>query len=140
MRAMEPDERITDVRTVFVAGERVTPDDVALFRRHFSPAARFYTGMGATETSSIYTHWFVDEDGPWVNNRLPSGWPVPDKEVHLVGEDRRPVTSGEPGEVAVCSAFLSRGYWGQRALTASVFSDTEDGSGRRIYFGRLWIL
>jgi methyltransferase (TIGR00027 family) len=134
IRVMEPDERLESVRTVFVAGERVLPEDVRQFHRHFSPSARFYTGIGATETSSIYTHWFVDGDGPWPDGRLPSGWPVPQKEVRLVGEERQPVGPGEPGEIAVCSHYLAKGYWRRPSLDRLGFGETSDGSGRRVYY------
>jgi amino acid adenylation domain-containing protein len=123
---------LDSVRVVFVAGDRVLPDDIRLFRQNFSNKARFYTGIGASEASSIYTHWFIPEEDSLDYSFLPSGYPLPEKEVFLVNDKREKVSHNEEGEIAVCSHYLSLGYFGNKELTQQVFEERENGL--RIYF------
>ncbi len=120
------------VRVVFVAGDRVLPDDIRLFRQNFSSKARFYTGIGASEASSIYTHWFIPEEDPLDYPLLPSGYPLPEKEVFLVNDKQEKISQNEEGEIAVCSHYLSPGYFGKAELTQQAFEERE--SGLRVYF------
>jgi amino acid adenylation domain-containing protein len=120
------------VRVVFVAGDRVLPDDIRLFRENFSSKARFYTGIGASEASSIYTHWFIPEEDCLDYSFLPSGYPLPEKEIFLVNDKREKISQSEEGEIAVCSRYLSPGYFGKKELTEQVFEEKENGL--RVYF------
>ena len=127
-----PETCLDSVRVVFVAGDRVLPDDIYLFRQNFPKKARFYTGIGASEASSIYTHWFIPEEDCLDYSFLPSGYPLPEKEVFLVNEKREKISQNEEGEIAVCSHYLSPGYFGKKELTQQVFEERENGL--RVYF------
>jgi amino acid adenylation domain-containing protein len=127
-RVLEPGEILPDLRVVFLAGDVVTPSDVALTWRHTGPGCRFYTGIGSSEATSIYTHWFVPRDWDLTENRLPTGKPIQEKEVRVVDrETGKPAAVGEVGEIEVWSRFLARGYWRRVDLTASAFLMRESG-------------
>jgi len=84
MRTMEPEGFLPSLRTVFLAGDRVVWDDVDLQRRHTFTSCRFYTGLGTSETSSLYSHWFVDSSLAVRQATLPSGVAIPDVTIDLL--------------------------------------------------------
>ena len=133
MHAMEPHGTLPDLKTVFLAGDRVAWSDVDLQVRHTAPGCRFYTGLGASETSSLYTHWFAKADNTTDCSSLPSGCPIPGAIVRLNDGEGREVPRGETGEICVQSLFLAAGYWNQPGLTGASFLPAADGSGERIY-------
>jgi amino acid adenylation domain-containing protein len=49
--------------------------------------------------------------GLCVNDMVPIGTPYPGLTAVLVDEDLRPVSDGEPGELCICGAQTSPGYW-----------------------------
>ena len=133
MRALKPDERLSAVRTVFLAGDKVERSDVALFARHFSPTASFYTGLGASEANSIYTHRFVDRGEADGGGPLPTGWSLPDKTALVLDGEHRELPPGVRGEIAVRSRYLANGYWRRPELSAKVFLGPADCRDERIY-------
>lgn len=120
------------VRLGYVAGDRVDRDDVGAFFRLF-PNALLYTGLGATEASTIYVHRFVARDAPLPEGRVPVGHAMPDRLALLVDEAGWEVPPGEVGEIVVCSPYIARGYWRAEALTAERFSDDPARPGWRRY-------
>ncbi len=46
-----------------------------------------------------------------VNDMVPIGMPYPGLTAALVDEDLQPVSDGEPGELCICGAQTSPGYW-----------------------------
>jgi acyl-coenzyme A synthetase/AMP-(fatty) acid ligase/acyl carrier protein len=126
-------DALPKIKTVFLAGDEVRWEDVKRFRQHFPSTARFYTGLGSSEATSIYTHWFVTGSPDDDQARLPVGYPLPDKEVSLVDpETREKVPGGGSGEICVTSRYLSPGYWRQPALTDRAFARAQDGT--RCYY------
>lgn len=150
--ALRPErEGLGSVRSVFLAGDEVRWDDVQLCRDNFASSTGFYTGIGSSEATSLYTHWFVDDSVQAKELRLPTGWPVPDKQVDLVDpDDSNCVATGPSGEIRVTSRYLSPGYWGEPELTGQVFGlhsgggtyyltgdlGRWDAAGRLIHLGR----
>lgn len=95
---------LQSVRVVFLAGDAVRSADVAAAATHF-PEARFYTGLGCTETCSLFVHQFIDPAN--ASDPLPSGYPVRGRLVRILGEDGAPVArDGEPGEIVVSGPTL----------------------------------
>ena len=152
MQEMGPTEVLPDLRTVFLAGDRVAWSDVDLFRRHTASGCQFYTGIGTSETSSLYCHGFVDPDEPREGGVLPSGKPVPGVTVRLLDASGNPVPDGEAGEIVVEGRFLTAGYWrhelkapepfpeaprtpGERRFRTGDFA-RRDGAGRLLFEGR----
>jgi amino acid adenylation domain-containing protein len=129
------DMQFPSVRIGYLAGDRLDAADAETFFRLF-PNALLYTGLGATETSTIYVHRFIAPAMKLPGPRLPVGRPIPDRIVLLQDDQGNPVPPGEPGEIVVASRYLARGYWQAPALTAERFSaDPERPGWRRFRTG-----
>ncbi|MCH9647813.1 MAG: amino acid adenylation domain-containing protein, partial [Deltaproteobacteria bacterium] len=97
---------------------------------------------GPTET----TIWSAVEEIPPKPERIPLGRPIANTEIYLLGQDFRPVPPGNPGEVFIGGAGLSRGYLDRPGLTAerfvpdpfAPFGRAESGSSDRVGGGRLY--
>lgn len=129
---LEPTRAFPSVRILQLSSEPVTETEVTLFRRHFLPGSVLVNRYGTSETS-IVAQFLVDHpsviDGPLV----PSGYPIPGKEILILDEQGAPCPPGTPGEIVVRSAFHSPGYWRAPELTAQRFRSLE-GSDERLYF------
>lgn len=118
------------VRLGYVAGDRLDGDDVAAFFRLF-PRALLYTGLGATEASTIYLHRFIRPDTVLDGARVAVGRAMPERLALLLDEDGRPVPAGEAGEIWVSSPYIALGYWRAPELSAQRFSDDPQRPGWR---------
>jgi thioesterase domain-containing protein/acyl carrier protein len=80
----------------------------------------------------------MDHDTRLSGNVPPIGYPVDEMEVVLLDDERKPVETGETGEIAVRSRYLSPGYWNMNDLTARAFlPDPIDGKCRIYLTGDL---
>ncbi len=132
VRTLRDAARFPRLRIVHVGGEPMTWADVEAFRRHFPETCRLLNGLGITETGTA-RHFFIDHRTPITMGPVPVGYAVPDVEVLLLDEEGRPVGTGEPGEIAIRSRYLSPGYWRQPELNQMKFLPDPDGGGARIY-------
>jgi len=114
------------LRLLSVSGEPLLPKDVARFNAAFPASCVLQNAMVSTETRT-YAQYFVPR-GMTNEDAVPIGWPVYGKEVVLVDEDGLPVAGGQPGEIAVRSRFLARGYTNDPDLTARRFLPQQDGT------------
>jgi amino acid adenylation domain-containing protein len=120
------------LRVVQLGGEPIARHDFALFQKRFPAGAVLVNTLSATECGSSRQN-VLRHDAVLADALVPVGYPVPEVEVLLVGEDGRPVAPGEAGEILVRSAYLAQGYWQQPALTAQYFLPDPDGGDRRIF-------
>ncbi len=140
VEALEPDERLDDVRLVTLGGERVDWGILDAFRRACGPDAKLMVHMGATEVWVLHSQWFVDGALRASSPQLPVGRSLPGRAVSLIGEDGLPVADGEAGEVVVWSRDLALGYWREPELTAQAFGhDPSDPTLRSYRTGDLAI-
>ena len=132
-RAIAPYGRsLPALRLIRLEGDRATPRDLALFREHFAPDCVLVNGLGATECGLVRQFFFTTActvpDGV-----VPIGEAVEDMDVVVLDAAGRAAESGEPGEIAVRSAYLAAGYWNQPELTAARFVVEPDRPGTRLY-------
>jgi amino acid adenylation domain-containing protein len=125
-------ERFPRFRLIRFGGERVLTRDVELYKRHFSDNCILYTGMGSTETGHI-RQYFLDKQSQVTVGVVPTGYPVEDKNILLLDEAGAQVGSNEIGEIAVCSRYLSPGYWQNSNLIQAKFLRDTRSEGQRIY-------
>jgi amino acid adenylation domain-containing protein len=129
--ALGPGGRLESLRVAALGGDRIEWRHYDAFRRITAPNSRFASHLGATECSTLYAEWFVDEAFRRDGERLPVGWPLPERRVRLIGDDGREVPDGEVGEFAVSSRFIAQGYWKNPELTERAFrADPEDPLAR----------
>jgi amino acid adenylation domain-containing protein len=139
VRGLPPGGRFDSLRMVLLGGDRVEPDDYALFCRACRPDAVFGVHLGATECSTLYLQWFMGHGGPVSEQTLPVGRPIAGWDVALLDDYGDPVTDGEPGEFVVSGQHLALGYWRDAAATAAAFSTAPGGAGRTFRTGDLGI-
>ena len=120
------------LRIVRLEGDRGSPGDARLLRKHFAPGCLLIHGLASTETG-ITTRYVVSQTAEIHDGVLPIGYPVEDIEVMLLGEDGERVRPGEAGEIAVRSRYLATGYWRQPELSARCFRPDAKDSETRIY-------
>ena len=114
------------LRLVSVGGEPLLAKDVAAFCAAFPASCVLQNAMAATETRT-YAQYFVPRATAH-DGSVPIGWPVFGKAVYILGPDGAPVGAGQPGEIAVRSRYLARGYINDPSLTADRFRPQPDGS------------
>jgi amino acid adenylation domain-containing protein len=119
-----------ELRIVNVGGEPVTWKDVELYKSHFSDDCILINELSCSEAST-FAQFFVNKKTE-INLTVPVGYPVEGKDVLILDERGNPLRSGE-GEIAICSRFLSPGYWNQPDLTKLAFSPDRESQERRIY-------
>ena len=128
MRNVLPEpEALAALRLVILGGESVLRTDFELFRARFPDQCRLFTGLGSTETGTA-RQILLNHASAVEHPVLPLGYPVPDMEISLRGEDGVPVLQGEVGEIVVESPYLALEYWNKPDLTAQAFELRADGT------------
>lgn len=69
---------------LYVAGDRFFRRDLDAIRRVFPPSCQIYTGLGATECTTLHHHWIVPRDAVATTDLVPVGFDVPDKHTRNV--------------------------------------------------------
>jgi acetyltransferase-like isoleucine patch superfamily enzyme/acyl carrier protein len=78
--------------------------------------------------------YFANKESVFEGSNVPAGYPVSeDREVLLLDDARQEVASGEIGEIAVCSDYMSLGYWRNPDLTERAFIADPRGTGKKVY-------
>lgn len=120
------------VRVVRLEGDQAAKIDIELFRKYFSSDALLVNGLGTTETGLV-SQFFVSKETNVAGNILPVGYPVDDMEILVLDDLRKPMPTGQVGEIAVRSAYLASGYWRNPGLTAQRFTQISAEDTRRTY-------
>ena len=140
MQAFDQPLQLSSLRKVYTGGETLHKEDVARFARTFPPHCGLLYNFGSTE-AGIITHHLVNLEDARQNQfqqgpddpAFPVGYPVEDTEILLVDEHAVPVSSGQDGEIAVLSNYLSLGYWADPHLTRKHFRAGRVGTNDRIF-------
>ncbi|NKY52500.1 non-ribosomal peptide synthetase [Nocardia vermiculata] len=120
---------IASLRSVLVAGEALTADTVAAFRR--VGTAELFNLYGPTEFTVHATHARVGTD---VAGAVPIGRPVTGTEAWVLDSRLHPVPVGVPGELYLAGAQAARGYLGRADSTAAAFvANPYAANGSRMY-------
>ncbi len=84
------------------------------------PDAVFANLFGPTETTDICTYYVVDRKFD-DSDTLPIGRACDNCDVFIIGEDGKPVSRGEEGELYVRGSFVGMGYYNDPEKTAAAF-------------------
>lgn len=124
------------------APENMIKDLAAICRR---TGARMITGYGATELGGFVTATLPDDSLEQLGRSV--GPAFDNCEIRIVDEQRKPIPTGEVGEIAVRGPMVMRGYLNNPEQTAEVLDNTGwyytndlgrlDASGRLSICGRL---
>lgn len=119
----------SSLETVNLGGEPV-PDDVVEGLYRLPHIKRVYDQYGPTETTVVATCALRDPRGPATIGR-----PISNYQAYLLNDRLEPVASGEPGELFIGGAGVTRGYLNRPELTAERFLPDPFSSepGGRLY-------
>lgn len=131
VESLTGDEEFPNLRMIRLGGEAIYKQDVALFKKHFPDHCILRVGLASTEAGSICWN-FIDKRTEIITEVVPVGYPVKGIELLLLDKDYQPVRTGEVGEIAVRSRYISPGYWHRPDLNHAKFLPDPDGGDRRI--------
>ncbi|MDP9131395.1 MAG: non-ribosomal peptide synthetase [Candidatus Binatota bacterium] len=132
MGTLERDQKFPSVRLLSVGGEPMLRDDLDYFNRHFLGHCVLCHALGPTECLTVC--WALIPHGSRITEtKLPIGYPLKDKDVLVLDDNRRELGDGKVGELAVKSRYISLGYWRDPERTHSVFLPDPAGTAARIY-------
>ena len=110
---------LSSLETVYYGASAINPVRLAEAIRRFGPIFAQYYGQSEAPMAITYLAK-ADHD----EKRLSScGRPTLFVRCALLGEDGKPVTQGEPGEICVSGPLLAGGYWNLPEATAETFRD-----------------
>ena len=130
--ALGDSEGFPDLRLIRLSGMTINVEDVARYRRHFSPACILVHVLGTSEAGTI-PHYFVDKWSKVRESRLPVGYATGDSKVSVVDENGRRAKPEAVGEIIVQSRYLACGYWRNAELTNEKFLPDPEGGEERLY-------
>jgi fatty-acyl-CoA synthase len=118
-----PDSRTRDLsslETIYYGAAAINPVRLGEAVDRFGPIfAQYY---GQSEAPMVITY-FSKDDHLRKDKLASCGRPSAFLRTALLGEDDRPVTPGEPGEICVAGPLLAGGYWKLPEETAETFRD-----------------
>lgn len=125
----------SNVRTVVFGGERLNFSALGGLERLAGTQPITAINMyGITETTVHVTFRLLSRDDAQENSRSLIGQPLPGMKVELLAANGAKVRSGQPGEMLVGGAGVSRGYWDRPEETAAKFiPDAWGVQGARAY-------
>lgn len=121
---------LSSVQRITSTSERVTPELAQAIHERFGCSLENFYGT----TESLLVSW-TSPDDPWERAATTIGRPVPGVEVRIVNEQRQPLPTATPGEIAVRAPWMTQGYHNAPELTAQVLD-----AGGWFYTGDIGIL
>jgi benzoate-CoA ligase len=110
------------LRLASSAGEALPAEIGERFSRHYG--IDILDGNGSTEMLHIFL-----SNRPGKVRFGSTGWPVPGYQIELRGDDGRPVSDGESGDMYIQGPSAAMMYWGNRAKTRDTFQGGWTKSG-----------
>ena len=126
-----PEERYPDVRLLQLGGDAIYRSDVEACQRVYCNAV-VAVGLGMSEAGRV-AEMFIAPGTRLDHDVAPVGFDVPGLRLFLLADDGSEVPQGEPGEIAVRSAFLAQGYWRRPKLNNEKFRPDPEGGAERTY-------
>ncbi|MEU6381089.1 amino acid adenylation domain-containing protein [Streptomyces sp. NPDC046909] len=88
---------------------------------------------GVAECTDVATSFDLAGYRPGVHDIPPVGRPAYNTDIHLLGEDLRPVAAGEQGEICIAGSSVGAGYLNNGPENAKFTTIEVDGESRRVY-------
>lgn len=129
---LAPERLLPHLRTLHLGGEPVHGSDVELFRRHTLAHCVLVNQLASTETG-VVAQYVVDHRVPPIEGLVAVGRCVDGMHVEIRRDDGTLAAIGEEGEIVVCSAHLSPGYWRRPDLDAAAFFCAQEAPAGRRY-------
>ncbi len=126
------EKELDHVRLIKFASEPFLRTDFELFKKHISPNCVILNRLSGKEVGAISQYWMTPKtmvDSPIV----PVGYPIENKKIFILNGVQNEVETGEIGEIAVASRYLSHGYWNNTELTDQKFLPSNENCEERLY-------
>ena len=120
MGILSENDLFPDLRLILLGGDAIFKKDVERFRKQFSTSCLLGHQLACTEAGIIAFH-IINCESELVDNIVPAGYPIDDKEVLILDKAGQQVEFGQVGEIAVKSCFNSPGYWLEPYLSGKKF-------------------
>jgi amino acid adenylation domain-containing protein len=101
------------------------------------PHATFTNLYGPTETTIASSYYTVPACPSHERAEIPIGRPCDGEQIAILNESLQPVPPGESGELYICGAGVSPGYWRDPERSAAVFLADPEGRTRMYKTGDL---
>ncbi|MBB5827000.1 non-ribosomal peptide synthetase [Micromonospora carbonacea] len=99
-----------------LAGEPVPP---RMAQRWLAAGVRLINAYGPAEAAVACT-WYDASTG-WPGSYVPIGWPMPNRQIHIVDPHLNLVPAGAPGEILITGHGIADGYLHRPELTTQRF-------------------
>ncbi|BDS08381.1 hypothetical protein NT6N_34210 [Oceaniferula spumae] len=124
--------KLRSVKGIDLGGEAVQRRDVEFFNAHFESDCTMINHLAATE-ASVIAQYKIDTSAEYSEDLLPVGYAADGVELRVVDSEGNRLEDGETGEIQVCSAYVSPGYWKMPELNEKIFRDDPSVPGGRMY-------
>ncbi|CAM3735467.1 aminotransferase class III-fold pyridoxal phosphate-dependent enzyme [Xenorhabdus thuongxuanensis] len=108
------------LRRILVGTEKVDPQTLKKWQKLVPEGSIFSNAYAQTETTITATDSVITKD-TLVGETVPLGKPLANTGFYVLDESGKPVPRGEPGELYIGGPLVSKGYYGNNALTASKY-------------------
>ena len=122
------DRALGTLQYVLFAGERLRVQDVTKWLESGEGRIQVVNLYGPTECTMVKFFHFVSRSDV-ERGLIPIGKPLPGAGALVLGEDGKPCSPGEIGELYIRSAFLTLGYYRRPELTRQAFPPDPLGEG-----------
>jgi acyl-CoA synthetase (AMP-forming)/AMP-acid ligase II/acyl carrier protein len=126
------------VQSVLLGGERVSADDLTVWRRTVPAGVDLWNCYGLTETCVTSTIYRDDRDVPADRfPAMPLGGPCPTVTTYVLDDRLRQAPAESVGELFIGGPGVAAGYWDDPKGTAAAFIPNPFGPGRLYRTGDL---
>lgn len=125
-------ESFPQLRLLCIGGEPVYPNDVEVYKKHFTGECILVVRLGCGEAGKV-SQYMIDKRTKIQDNDVPVGYAHEDLQILILDENGEQAKAGTIGEIAIRSRFLSPGYWRMREMTESRFLSDPNGGEERTY-------
>ena len=109
------------------------PGDIDLYKKHCPAHCLLANNYSSSETNTLTMNFF-DHSSEILEDAVPIGYAVKDKEIFVVEDQRIALGFNQVGEIAVRSHYIYPGYWKNPELTAAKFKSDPQDPDKLIYF------
>lgn len=133
--AAKPGHQLS-LRYIIFSGEALDPAlPKSWMTRHGDEQPQLVNMYAITETAGEITYRRLTTANATESGRSVIGTPLPDVNIYILDEDKKPVPKGQAGEMYVASSAVALGYLNLPELTSQKFLPDPlcDQEGRRMY-------
>ncbi len=125
----DPTQPLLDLQHVFSGGDMLQAAQVAQLRQ-LAPACQVVNFYGTSETPQAVAWYLVRQGEP---DPIPVGRGIDDVDLLVLDEQLKPAAQGMPGQLAVRSAYLSKGYKDDDEASRRQYLELGPADGRTTY-------